>query len=50
MPDLIESILCDADGNDLIVIESERRCPMHEDVVLRDGWCHECELDWTVFS
>ena len=50
MGDNREFILCDSEGNDLITISEERRCPVHEDVVLRDGWCRECELDWTVFS
>ena len=50
MGDNVEMILCDEDGNDLVVVTSDRYCPIHGGTLDRDGWCRDCELDWTVFS
>lgn len=51
MGDVVELWIVDeATGETVLKVEAERRCPVHPDVVLRDGSCDECGLDWTVFS
>ena len=48
--DNVEYILCDEDGNELVVVESDRYCPVHRAELDREGVCPMDGLNWTIFS
>ena len=48
--DNVEWIICDEEGNDLVVLTSDRYCPVHSATLDREGVCPVDGLNWTVFS